>query len=600
MKTVKAKGHPRLYRRGSIYYHRAAIPKDIASTYPKKEETFSLKTADRQQALKLVRIAATDVDRKFDAHRQALTHQGRPLENLSDSQINELSERYYISLLEEDDLIRSDGFMPSSELEASYDTNWPPSSQDWERQDFDEYLEDSKSFGEDAGYLYARGIIDPFFLEEAKDLLNWDGVEIPLSEHSTSWNGLARGLQKAAIRASEARQKRLMGEVIETPKGAPKTTSEASFGSTGSCPSIGPVASVVIDEWLKEKSREWAKKTLAGHEAVLGYFIAIAGDKPLNQYTKADGRSFKSVLMRLPANWTKKSELQGLNLQAAAQRAEEIELPPMSTTNVNKYIRFASSFWLWAIDNYDSGIVNPISGLRVKTNRSAREERDPFSPQELAKLFSCPVYTGCLSERNWLTPGDVLLTHSAMFWLPLMALFTGARMGELLQLYVSDIRQKGEIIFLDINADGPDKKLKTRSSGRQIPVHSELIRLGLLAHVETMRQRGHKRVFPDAKMGSDGYYSSVFSKRFARVLNHLGIKHSQNAFHSFRHNFEDACRNSGVSSEVMNALQGHTEHGMAGRYGKGFSIDKLADGVAKLRYPELSLMAASAIKLNAE
>ncbi|SLN74311.1 hypothetical protein ROA7450_04213 [Roseovarius albus] len=37
-------GHTRLYRRGATYYHRAAVPVDIIATYPKSEETFSLRT----------------------------------------------------------------------------------------------------------------------------------------------------------------------------------------------------------------------------------------------------------------------------------------------------------------------------------------------------------------------------------------------------------------------------------------------------------------------------------------------------------------------------------------------------------------------------
>lgn len=47
-------GHPRLYRRGAVYWHRAAVPVDIKDTYPKAEDTFSLRTKDHREALKLV------------------------------------------------------------------------------------------------------------------------------------------------------------------------------------------------------------------------------------------------------------------------------------------------------------------------------------------------------------------------------------------------------------------------------------------------------------------------------------------------------------------------------------------------------------------
>ncbi|MFK5978028.1 MAG: hypothetical protein QM488_03980 [Rhizobiaceae bacterium] len=71
-------------------------------------------------------------------------------------------------------------------------------------------------------------------------------------------------------------------------------------------------------------------------------------------------------------------------------------------------------------------------------------------------------------------------------------------------------------------------------------------------------------------MGKDGYYSSPFSKYFNRFLTSVNAKTKTNAFHSFRHCFEDACRDSDISKEIMDALQGHGEEGMAKRYGKGY------------------------------
>ena len=113
MSTLKKMtGHTRLYRRGANYYHRCVVPKDIISSYGKIEETFSLKTKDYAQALKLVRQAAVTVDRKFDTHRIRLANlQGPQRENLSETQIAELADQYYRSLLDEDDETRLDGFV---------------------------------------------------------------------------------------------------------------------------------------------------------------------------------------------------------------------------------------------------------------------------------------------------------------------------------------------------------------------------------------------------------------------------------------------------------------------------------------------------------
>jgi hypothetical protein len=74
----KMPGHTRLYRRGATYYHRAAVPQDIRDTYGKREETFSLGTKDHAEACRLVREAAVNVDRKFEAHRASLRARRRP------------------------------------------------------------------------------------------------------------------------------------------------------------------------------------------------------------------------------------------------------------------------------------------------------------------------------------------------------------------------------------------------------------------------------------------------------------------------------------------------------------------------------------------
>ena len=93
-------GHARLYRRGATYYHRAAIPVDIKDTYPKSEETFSLKTKDYHEALVLVREAAVKTDKKFQEHRQQHKRGYDP--DLSDAEIAAFGHAYYMLLMDND------------------------------------------------------------------------------------------------------------------------------------------------------------------------------------------------------------------------------------------------------------------------------------------------------------------------------------------------------------------------------------------------------------------------------------------------------------------------------------------------------------------
>ncbi|WP_341539349.1 DUF6538 domain-containing protein [Rhodovulum steppense] len=71
--------HTRLFCRGAAYYHCAVLPQDMADTNGKAEETFSLRTRDEAEAVRRVRVATLEVDRKFDDCRLRLAHRQGPM-----------------------------------------------------------------------------------------------------------------------------------------------------------------------------------------------------------------------------------------------------------------------------------------------------------------------------------------------------------------------------------------------------------------------------------------------------------------------------------------------------------------------------------------
>jgi len=83
----------------------------------------------------------------------------------------------------------------------------------------------------------------------------------------------------------------------------------------------------------------------------------------------------------------------------------------------------------------------------------------------------------------------------------------------------------------------------------------------------------------------------MFSKRFAKYQNELGLKRPEVVFHSFRHNFRDALREAGVPLEVSRFLCGWS-NGSSGAehlYGKGVSVRKLSEELERVKYPGLKL-----------
>ncbi|MEP5762798.1 MAG: DUF6538 domain-containing protein [Litoreibacter sp.] len=331
----KMSGHTRLYRRGATYYHRCIVPKDIVDGYGKIEETFSLKTKDHSDALKLVRIAAVKIDRKFEAHRRHLSDlASSQQETLSDTQIKDLSDQYFRSLLDEDDDTRLDGFS-EKETDENGVVSYVGPLAELPRPTFEEYGEVVAANVTSTRSDYARGVKDDFFLDEASDLLTWEGIAINLDPLSPSRTQLARSLQAASIKAAEVVSKRNLGDVTPTP---PKPLRGP--------PSDSPRLSEAVANWADYKVKGgWSAKTENDFRHWMKEFIDLLGDRELDTYGKADIRTFKETLMELPANRQKIKATRGLSIQDALKVARKLSLPPMSSATAKRGMSRVRSFW---------------------------------------------------------------------------------------------------------------------------------------------------------------------------------------------------------------------------------------------------------------
>lgn len=361
-------------------------------------------------------------------------------------------------------------------------------------------------------------------------------------------------------------------------------------------PAIGPLLSKAIEAWFSSpETRKWRANTARDTRVALQHFLKARGDRPLGSYEKQDAREFKVLVQDLPPRWNLLNCFKEMPLEDVAKKARSLDMPRQANSTLRRNLGFVGAFFKWAEKNYDEAPHGLVPIFSIPKEGNARTERNPFTLEELTAIFNAPTYTGFQSERQRHKPGSVVVRDCANYWVPLIALFTGMRLYEIVQLYVDDVVsadlvEGGSVFCLDINKDGGDKTLKTPTSKRQIPIHKTLLALGFLGYVEKMKRAGSKRLFPDVPLAkSDGTYSSTFSKRFRHFLDNLGIKHKKISFHSFRHSFEDACRDSSIVQEVTDALQGHAQKGMAGRYGNGFSLEVLSEAMQRIRYRGLNL-----------
>jgi integrase len=156
-----------------------------------------------------------------------------------------------------------------------------------------------------------------------------------------------------------------------------------------------------------------------------------------------------------------------------------------------------------------------------------------------------------------------------------IGLYSGARLGEIAQMATKDLRQLHDVWIFHVTEDGEFaedgttlKSTKTAGSMRVVPVHSELIKLGLIDYHAGMVARGEARLFPEIKTDSRGFFSGEPSKFFNDYFRAVGVKVDERVnFHSFRHGIADAFRSAGYYDEQFNVLLGHTKATTTGIYG---------------------------------
>lgn len=350
-----------------------------------------------------------------------------------------------------------------------------------------------------------------------------------------------------------ARQERL-AEVAAKKADVPSTPTAAR----------GTPLSAVVDRWAANQTNQ---KTIDRMKKVVKWFEDDMGRVPVEEITPETVDSWVEKLLKKtsPANArTKLSNLKAL-LRVAWLKARLIP-------------------------------SNPASGVTIDVKAVPEEDVQPFDLPALKAIFASPIYTS--DERPEAGAGE------AAYWLPLLAMYTGARLNEVGQLRPADILkmpyldqdgQEQEAWCIRIVADKKDGlKLKNAWSARRVPIHADLIALGFLQFVDAAREAGQARIFPELRPDKYGTITANWSKWFGRYLRGtIKVTDDRMRFHSFRHAFKDYAREAEIPEDVNDAFTGHRGQAVARRYGSSlaYPLRPMVAAMAKYRVTGLTLPA---------
>jgi len=375
-----------------------------------------------------------------------------------------------------------------------------------------------------------------------------------------------------------------------------KSSGKAGLMAQPPSTAIGPTLSEAVTAYLMQHEKIWIRKTHSARTWQLRYLLEFLGaGRPVAAITSHDVRAYRDAILCLRKNHGRSPA------QSFSAKQTENVTARIANKTASLIFEPCKAFFRWMKSAEGMIPVNPAEDVRIVAEKKpkAQKSRRPFRKEELELLFSAPIFRGCKSVHRRYEPGAKII-HDAKFWVPILAYYSGCRLGECVQLHIGDVRLNGPIPFISINENNhgvgshqPKKHVKSAAAVREVPLHPDVMALGFGEFVakRSKFKKQTDRLFPEFAYGSDGQASTVISKFFARFMDTLGLTDPNICFHSFRHGAEDAFREAMLPQYVIDKLMGHSDGATSAGYGEGVSLETAYSAVQamklRVRLPKL-------------
>ena len=190
-----------------------------------------------------------------------------------------------------------------------------------------------------------------------------------------------------------------------------------------------------------------------------------------------------------------------------------------------------------------------------------------FSNEDITALFAT-AYPIEMNRPDW-------------YWVPLVSLYSGARLGEVCNLQVATFAIIDDIKVFQIDES------KTNASKRIVPIHSKLLELGLWEYAQELKARRYAHFLPHAP---NDYRSKSVGRMWGKWVAKCGITDENKTFHSFRstaitdmHNADEAhAGHAAIQRSVGHATSGTS--GSHGKYVRGIKLRNLQSAIESVTH----------------
>ncbi|GLS38253.1 hypothetical protein GCM10010869_38470 [Mesorhizobium tianshanense] len=209
----------------------------------------------------------------------------------------------------------------------------------------------------------------------------------------------------------------------------------------------------VAEKYTAEEIRvgRWVKRSEDQNRQHLDFLLAFVGEgTDVHNVTADHAHSIKDTLLRLPRNLNKNPRTRGKALDDVLA----MDLPDkLNVRTVNFYLQTYSRMFAWALD---AKLVddNHFAKSLIRENKRKAGKRQAFSHDQIRTIEAA-----LLSEHPEGKPKE------AHKWASLIAIYTGARLNEVCQLTVDDVKLHEGVWCFDLNDEGEDKLNRAGFSG---------------------------------------------------------------------------------------------------------------------------------------
>lgn len=436
--------------------------------------------------------------------------------------------------------------------------------------------------------VIARAKMSPEW-ESALEVLDfWCAqIDVSVSRSDPLYTTLVQEFAKVEMEGIKLVQSRNQGDAVATPK------PPAAIGSEMS------TMTEVYREHLQASRKGKSVTTAVG---LWVKFVDYLGDIPLQDIQPADVYNFlKHGLLDPDTLWSMKYT------HGVVRRT------------IRSVLSLAIAKGLRRGDNPVDSVTDPYK-IPVADELKRLSPRSPYTDADLNKVFASDWYKPLSTRWN----GKMAKDLGARYWTPLICLYHGNRVGEVVQLVASDFTIEDGLNCMKIQkevaggqpeliAAGVERSLKNLATARGVPVHPQLIELGLLDFIQARRSANgiNALLFPSCipkPGGKRPILGRAYEQAYLRFVNDDIGKGLGN--HGFRHQLEDRIRNVQTPGNQWPAGLGQQytgrkstraidrEHvarvGSEGQYGKGYSLEIMLMYVKSLDFAGVKLPPAYA------